>query len=37
MRYFQAAKWRNSLYFSLLAGNSHGERLAADCALRHAV
>lgn len=28
---------RNSLYFSLLAGNFGGEQLARDCALRHAV
>src|ERR1035437_9552408 len=28
---------RNSLYFSLLAGNLAGEGLAADCLLRHAV
>jgi hypothetical protein len=28
---------RNSLYFSLLSGNSGGERFAGDCVHRHAV
>jgi len=28
---------RNSLYFSLLAGNSSGEGFARDCILRHLV
>ena len=30
-------KQTNSLYFSLFAGNSGGEGLARDCALRHSV
>jgi hypothetical protein len=37
MRHFYGAKLRNSLHFSLLAGNSRGEKLAPDCMLRHAV
>jgi hypothetical protein len=35
--YFRGQNCANSLYFSLLAGNSGGERLAPDCALRHTV
>ena len=31
------SKFANSLYFSLLAGNSGGERLAPDCPLRQPV
>ena len=31
---FRGQNFANSLYFSLLAGNSRGERLARDCALR---
>jgi hypothetical protein len=34
---FEGLKSANSLYFSLLAGNSGGEGLAPDCALRHSV
>lgn len=34
---FAGQEFANSLYFSLLAGNSPGERLAPDCPLRHAV
>jgi hypothetical protein len=34
---FEGLKSANSLYFSLLAGNSGGEGLAPDCALRHTV
>jgi hypothetical protein len=34
---FRGQKIENSLYISLLAGNSGGERLAPDCALRQQV
>jgi len=34
---FPDQKFANSLYFSLLAGNSRGEGLARDCALRQTV
>ena len=33
--HFRRQEFANSLYFSLLAGNSAGEGLARDCALRH--
>jgi hypothetical protein len=36
-RTFPGQKFANSLYFSLFAGNSGGEGLARDCALRHTV
>jgi len=32
--HFGGQTFANSLYFSLLAGNSGGEELAPDCALR---
>jgi hypothetical protein len=35
--HFREQNSENSLYFSLLAGNLGGERLAPDCVLRHAV
>jgi hypothetical protein len=37
MRAFIALELVKSLYFSLLAGEFFGEKLARDCALRHTV